>query len=477
MAFSEDVPKRYEAYGWHVQDLGEEISLEDMEKAIDAAHAVPEQPSLIVLRTHIGYGSPNKQDSFKAHGSPLGEDEIRLTKEAYGWDPDAHFLVPEEVLAHYREAAVERGAAAEAEWTERADAYRAEHPDLWDELSLVMDGTLPDGWDAEPPRFTPDDGPVATRKASSEVIQWAAGRVPHLISGSADLEPSTLTEIEGGGSVEKGDYTGRNVHYGVREHGMTAVVNGLVLHGLRAFGSTFFNFSDYMKGALRMAAIMELPAIAVFTHDSIGLGEDGPTHQPIEQLAHLRAVPNLYMVRPSDANETALAWQFAIGQTEVPVAFALSRQGLPIWNPDDVPDDAIERGAYVLRDQSGDGDADLILISTGSEVAICADAAELLEADGISTRVVSAPCLERFGEQDQDYRDSVLPPAVRARVSVEAAATLGWDRWTTDDGEQVGMTEFGASAPQPELYEHFGFTAENVAARGRAVVERLGARA
>jgi transketolase len=258
---------------------------------------------------------------------------------------------------------------------------------------------------------------------------------------------------------------------------MTAIVNGLVLHGLRAFGSTFFNFSDYMKGALRMAAIMELPAIAVFTHDSIGLGEDGPTHQPIEQLAHLRAVPNLYMVRPSDANETALAWQFAIGQTEVPVAFALSRQGLPIWSPDEVPDDAIERGAYVLRNSSGEGDPDLILIGTGSEVAICADAAELLEADGISTRVVSAPCLERFGEQDPGYRDSVLPPSVRARVSVEAAATLGWDRWTTDDGDQVGMTEFGASAPQPELYEHFGFTAENVAARGRAVLDRLRARA
>jgi transketolase len=477
MAFSEDVPKRYEAYGWHVQDLGEEISLGDMEKAIDAAHAVHDQPSLVVLRTHIGYGSPNKQDSFKAHGSPLGEDEIRLTKEVYGWDPDAHFLVPDEVLAHYREAAGDRGAAAEADWSERAGAYRSEHPDLWDELSLVMDGTLPDGWDAEPPRFTPDDGPVATRKASSSVIQWAAGRVPHLISGSADLEPSTLTEIEGGGSVAKGEYTGRNVHYGVREHGMTAIVNGLVLHGLRAFGSTFFNFSDYMKGALRMAAIMELPAIAVFTHDSIGLGEDGPTHQPIEQLAHLRAVPNLYMVRPSDANETALAWQFAIGQTEVPVAFALSRQGLPIWNPDEVPDDAIERGAYVLRGPSGDGDPDLILIGTGSEVAICADAAELLEADGVSTRVVSAPCLERFGEQDPDYRDSVLPPSVRARVSVEAAATFGWDRWTTDDGDQVGMTSFGASAPQPALYEHFGFTAENVAARGRAVVERLRARA
>jgi transketolase len=475
MAFSEDVPKRYEAYGWHVQDLGEEIALEDIERAIEAAEGVTDRPSLIMLRTHIGYGSPNKQDTYKAHGSPLGEDEVRLTKEVYGWDPDAHFLVPDEVLDHYREAAGERGAAAEADWSERAAAYREEHPDAWAELSLVMDGTLPDGWDSDPPRFEPGEK-VATRKASSDVIQWAAAQVPHLISGSADLEPSTLTYIEDGGAVAKGDYSGRNVHYGVREHGMTAIVNGLVLHGLRAFGSTFFNFSDYLKGALRMAAIMELPAIAVFTHDSIGLGEDGPTHQPIEQLAHLRAVPNLYMVRPSDANETALAWRFAIGQTEVPVAFALSRQGLPIWSPDDVPEDAIERGAYVLRDSSRNGDPDLILISTGSEVSICVEAAELLEAEGVATRVVSAPCLERFDEQDDDYRDSVLPPAVRARVSVEAAATLGWDRWTTDDGDQIGMTEFGASAPQPVLYDHFGFTGEKVAARAKAVVERLGAR-
>jgi transketolase len=476
MAFSEDVPKRYAAYGWHVQDLGEEISLEDMERAIEAAEGVADQPSLIVLRTHIGYGSPNKQDSYKAHGSPLGEDEVRLTKEAYGWDPDAHFLVPDEVLAHFRETAVERGAAAEADWTERAAAYREKHADDWAELSLVIDGRLPEGWDSDPPRFDPGDGKVATRKASSDVIQWAAGQVPHLISGSADLEPSTLTEIEGGGSVERGDYSGRNVHYGVREHGMTAIVNGLVLHGLRAFGSTFFNFSDYMKGALRMAAIMELPAIAVFTHDSIGLGEDGPTHQPIEQLAHLRATPNLYMVRPSDANETALAWQFALGQTEVPVAFALSRQGLPIWSPEDVPGDAIERGAYVLRDSSGDGDPDVILIGTGSEVSICVEAAELLEAEGVAARVVSAPCLERFGEQPGAYRDSVLLPSVRARVSVEAAAPLGWDRWTTDDGDQVAMTNFGASAPQPVLYEHFGFTGEAVAARARTVLDRLGAR-
>jgi transketolase len=477
MAFSEDVGKRFEAYGWHVQDLGEQIELEQIEAAIDAAGAASEQPSLVILRTHIGYGSPNKQDSHAAHGSPLGEEEVRLTKDAYGWDPEAHFLVPDEVLAHFREAAGERGAAAEAEWTQRADAYREEHPELWDELALVIEGRLPDGWDAELPEFRPEDGRVATRKASQTVIQWAAAKVPHLVSGSADLEPSTLTLIDDGGSVVKGSYAGRNVHYGVREHGMGAIVNGLCLHGLKAFGSTFFTFSDYMKGAIRLGAIQHLPAIYVFTHDSIGLGEDGPTHQPIEQLAHLRAVPNLYMVRPAGANETALAWRFALEQTSTPVAFALSRQGLPVWNPSGVPDDAIHRGAYVLRASFKDGDPDLILIGTGSEVHICNEAADLLEAEGIATRVVSAPCLERFGEQDDGYRDSVLPPSVRARLSVEAASTFGWERWTTDDGDQVGMTTFGASAPQPDLYRHFGFTAENVAARGRAVLERLGARA
>jgi transketolase len=477
MAFSEDVGKRFEAYGWHVQDLEEDISLERMQEAIDAAGAVADQPSLIMLRTHIGFGSPNKQDTHAAHGSPLGEDEVRLTKEAYGWDPDAQFLVPDEVLDHFRQAAGERGARAEAEWTERVEAYRAEHPDAWEELSLVMEGRLPDGWDSDLPKFRPEDGSIATRKASHDVIQWVAERVPHLVSGSADLEPSTLTLIEDGGSVQKGDYTGRNVHYGVREHGMGAIVNGLNLHGLKAFGSTFFTFSDYMKGAIRLAALQHLPAIFVFTHDSIGLGEDGPTHQPIEQLAHLRATPNLYMVRPAGANETALAWRFAIEQTSIPVAFALSRQGLPVWNPSAIPDDAIHRGAYVLRDSFKDGDPDLILIGTGSEVHVCTEAADLLEADGIATRVVSAPCLERFAEQDSDYRDGVLPPAVRARVSVEAASTYGWTEWTTDDGDQVGMTGFGASAPQPELYEHFGFTAENVAARARAVLERVGARA
>jgi transketolase len=476
MAFSEDVGKRFDAYGWHVQNLGEDIGLGRIDLAIAAAGEIPDQPSLIVLRTHIGYGSPNKQDTEKAHGSPLGEEEVRLTKEAYGWDPDGQFVVPDEVLAHFRETAGEHGAAAEAEWNERAEAYRSEHPELWEELSLAMEPRLPDGWDAGVPKFRPEDGMVATRKASQSVIQWAAERVPNLVSGSADLEPSTLTLIDGGGAVAKGDYSGRNVHYGVREHGMGAIVNGLCLHGLKAFGSTFFTFSDYMKGAIRLAALMHLPAIHVFTHDSIGLGEDGPTHQPIEQLAHLRAVPNLYMVRPAGANETALAWRFAIEQTATPVALALSRQGLPVWNPSGVPDDAIHRGAYVLRESFREGDPDLILIGTGSEVHICTAAADLLEADGIATRVVSAPCLERFSEQDEDYRHSVLPPAVRSRVSVEAASTFGWAQWTTDDGAQVGMTGFGASGPQKDLYEHFGFTPENVVATARAVVDRVGAR-
>jgi transketolase len=477
VAFSEDVGKRFEAYGWHVQDLGEDISLDRMEQAIATADGVADQPSLIMLRTHIGFGSPNKQDSYKAHGSPLGDDEVRLTKEAYGWDPDAKFLVPDEVLAHFAETAGERGAELEAEWQKRAEAYRGEFPDEWAELSLVMEGRLPDGWDAEMPQFRPEDGEIATRKASATVIQWAAERIPHLVSGSADLEPSTLTLIDDGGSVAKGDYAGRNVHYGVREHGMGAIVNGLNLHGLKAFGSTFFTFSDYMKGAVRLSAVQHLPAIHVFTHDSIGLGEDGPTHQPIEQLAHLRATPNLYMVRPAGANETALAWRFALEQTSTPVAFALSRQGLPVWNPSAVPDDAVDRGAYVLRHSFREGDPDVILIGTGSEVHICTAAADLLEAEGLATRVVSAPCLERFAEQDADYRDSVLPPSVRARVSVEAASPFGWREWVTEDGDSIGMTGFGASAPLKDLYEHFGFTPENVAACARAVAERLGARA
>jgi len=473
-AFSEDVGKRFEAYGWHVQDVGEDLSVETLERATEEAKAADDRPSLVIMRSHIGYGAPNKQDTYQAHGSPLGEDEVRATKEVYGWPADKTFYVPDEAREPFKEAA-ERGRQLVEDWERRLAAFRDADAGAAVELELVMHGKLPDGWDSGVPRFDPGDGNVATRKASQQVIQWAAARVPQLISGSADLEPSTLTEVDDGGSVERGDYSGRNVHYGVREHGMGAIVNGLVLHGLRAFGSTFFNFLDYMKPAVRIASLMEVPSLYVFTHDSIGLGEDGPTHQPVEQLATLRAQPNIYCVRPGDANETALAWRFALEQTETPTALVLTRQGLPIQNPAEIPDDAIDRGAYVLREASN-GEADLLLIATGSEVHICVGAAELLEEDGVATRVVSAPCLDRFAEQDQDYRDSVLPPDVRARVSVEAASPLGWSTWVGEDGDSIGMTTFGASAPQPALYEHFGFTPEKVAERARAVVERVSAR-
>jgi len=476
MAFSEDVGARFEAYGWHVQNLGEDLEVNTLEAAAEAASAVADRPSLVIVRTHIGYGAPNLQDTNKAHGSPLGEEEVRLTKEAYHWPTDEPFHVPEDCLAHFREAG-ERGAELESEWNERLAAYRSAEPEAYEELMMIVERRLPDGWDRDLPRFRPEGGRIATRKASHQVIQWAAAQVPHLVSGSADLEPSTLTLIGDGGSVARGDYTGRNVHYGVREHAMGAIVNGLNLHGLRAFGSTFFNFLDYMKPAVRLAALMRLPSIFVYTHDSIGLGEDGPTHQPIEQLATLRATPNIYAVRPAGGNETALAWRFAIQQTETPVALVLSRQGLPSWNPSAVPRDAIHRGAYVLRQSYKEPEPDLILIGTGSEVHICTAAADLLEAEGIATRVVSAPCLDRFAEQDADYRDRVLPPSVRARVSVEAASLIGWREWTTEDGEAIGMTTFGASGKQQDLYEHFGFTPERVVERGRAVVERVAARA
>jgi transketolase len=472
MSFSEDVGKRFEAYGWHVQDVGEDLSVDTLTGAAETAAQAGDQPSLVIVRSHIGYGAPNLQDTYKAHGSPLGEDEIRAAKESYGWDPDAQFLVPDEALEHFR-ACVDRGKEQEAEWGERLEAYKQAAPEAYEQLLPVIERRLPDGWDAEPPSFSADDDDIATRKASSKVIQWAAGRIPQLVSGSADLEPSTNTEIEDGGSVAKHSFGGRNVHYGVREHAMGAIVNGLNLHGLRAFGSTFFNFLDYMKPAVRLAALMHLPSIYVFTHDSIGLGEDGPTHQPIEQLATLRAQPNTYVVRPADANETALAWRFALGEDDSPVALVLSRQNLPILDPESVADDAVERGAYVLRDPGGDGEPDLILIGTGSEVSLCVQAAELLESDGIPTRVVSAPCLDRFAEQDEGYRDRVLPPGCRARVSVEAAAELGWAQWVTDDGDIVSMTSFGASAPAEDLYDHFGFTPERIAERGRTVVERL----
>ena len=464
MGFSEKVGDRYEAYNWHVQDLGEDLSTRALAEAIEAAHA-DDRPSLIIVQSHIGFGSPNKQDSQKAHGSPLGEDEVKLTKEAYGWDPEKTFYVPDEAAEAYAEVP-ERGKQLQSEWEERLSAFRDAHGDLAAELDQFISGDLPDGWDSDLPRFSPDDDDIATRKASEQVIQWAAKALPTLVSGSADLEPSTNTEIEDGGSVTRDDFSGRNVHYGVREHGMGAIVNALNRHGVRAFGSTFFNFLDYMKGSVRLAALMELGVIQVFTHDSIGLGEDGPTHQPVEQLAHLRATPNVNAVRPADANETALAWQFALKSTEGPTALVLSRQGLPILDPDSIPADAVEKGAYVLKDT--EGDPDVILIGTGAEVHECLAAAEeLASKDGLNARVVSMPCWDRFAEADQAYRDQVLPPGVRARVSIEAAATLGWEKWVGDAGASLGMTGFGASGPAKELFKHFGLTSEDLAEAAR----------
>jgi transketolase len=466
-AFSEDVAMRYEAYGWHVQNIGEDLSLDRIEQATREAMAVEDKPSLIIVRSHIGYGSPNKQDTSSAHGSPLGEDEVRLVKEAYGWDPDRHFYVPDEALAHFRKSC-ERGREFQEEWQARFDAFADAFPDQAKLLQMIDAGQMPDGWDSDAvPRFDPGDKPIATRKASEAVIQWAAERVPHLIGGSADLATSTNTDIADGGDVEKGQYGGRNLRFGVREHGMAAIVNGLCLHGFRAFGATFFTFSDYMRGSVRLSALMKLPAIWIWTHDSIGLGEDGPTHQPVEQMAGLRAMPRLRMIRPADANETALGWRFALRNLEAPTGFALSRQNLPILDPDVIPDDAIERGAYVLRDADG-GDPELILIGTGSEVSLCLEAADLL--DGVRVRVVSMPCMDTFSEADAAYREQVLPASCRARIAVEALSPLGWDKWIGEEGRFVGMGTFGESGPAKDVYDHFDITATHIAELGRELL-------
>ena len=475
LSFSEEVPKRFEAYGWHVINLGEDISLDRIEAAAREAMEVEDRPSLVVLRTHIATGAPNAQDTAESHGAPLGEEEIRLTKEAYGWPTEPTFYVPDEALAHFRGCCT-RGNEQEEEWNERVAAYREAEPELWSQLSEILEKRMPEGWDSDVPRFDPADKPVATRKASQKVIQWAAEQVPHLVGGSADLAPSTSTLIEGADDIGPHHFGGRNLHFGIREHAMGAMINGMTISGLRAFGATFLIFSDYMRGAMRLAALMELPSIFVYTHDSIGLGEDGPTHQAVEQLVGLRAVPRLNVLRPADANETALCWRFALRQTDNPSAMALSRQNLPIIDPDQIPDDAVERGAYVLR-QGTKAEPDVILMASGSEVSLCMDTAELLEGEGMATRVVSMPCMDRFAEQDTGYRESVLPRACRAKVAVEAASPFSWYRWIGEDGDTVCMETFGESGPYQQVFEHFGFTTDNVAAKARAVVERLGVQA
>jgi transketolase len=469
LVFSEDVAKRYEAYGWHVQNLKEELGLDRLEEATRAAQAETDRPSLIIMRTHIGYGSPNKQDSHSAHGEPLGEEEIRLTKRNYGWPEGEKFRVPEEVLAAFREGIGARGGALRKAWMERFEAYKKEHPELADQLYRMQHRQLPEGWDKDIPKFPADAKGLAGRDASAKVLNAIAKNVPWLIGGSADLAPSTKTRLtfEGAGTFLPDNPHGRNFHFGVREHAMASVLNGLSLSKIRPFGSGFLIFSDYARPAIRLSAIMEIPVIHIFTHDSIGVGEDGPTHQPIEQLASLRAIPGLVVLRPADANEVAEAWRVIMQMRHHPAVLVLSRQALPTMDRSKLaPAVEVARGAYVLADAEG-GKPDVILIGTGSEIEICVRAHETLTGEGIKSRVVSMPSWELFEEQSPEYRETVLPRAVTARVAVEKGATFGWARYVGTTGHVVGMTTFGASAPLKELQKRFGFTAENVVAMAK----------
>jgi transketolase len=465
LAFSEDVAQRFASYNWSVLRVEDGNDPEAIEAALYAAQA-DNRPSLIMVHTHIGYGSPGKQDSPKAHGEPLGADEVRATKQNLAWPLEPAFHIPLEVLAHMRKA-VERGQAQQAKWQAQFDAYAAEYPDLAAELTRVIKGELPQGWEAALPAFAPDPKGVATRVASGKVINAVAPRVPELIGGSADLAPSTKTLIESSGHFAAGRYEERNFHFGIREHGMGAILNGIALHGgAIPYGATFLVFADYMRPAIRMAALMELPVIYVFTHDSIGVGEDGPTHQPVEQLASLRVIPHLVVLRPADANETAAAWQVAISHRRGPVALVLTRQNLPILA--NVSPAGVARGAYSL---DGDPSPELILIASGSEVHLALEARQVLARDSIRSRVVSMPSWELFELQPQDYRDQVLPPGVTARLAIEVGVPHGWHRYVGSGGDVLAVEgRFGASAPYKRVMQEYGFSVDNVVARAKALL-------
>jgi transketolase len=473
VTFTENRAARFEAYGWHTQSVGDGNDLAAIDRALRAAREEPLRPSLILVRAHLGYGSPHKQDTFAAHGSPLGAEEVRLTKQALGWPVEPPFYIPEEARAHFREA-VERGARAESEWSARFAAYAKAFPDLARELQQATRGELPAGWDADIPVFPADAKGVATRAAGGKVMNAVAPRLPALIGGSADLDPSTLTAL-----ADKGDfqppaaYAGRNLHFGVREHGMGAILNGLAAHGgCLPFGATFLVFSDYMRPPMRLAALMGLHVIYVFTHDSIALGEDGSTHQPVEQLAGLRAVPNLIVIRPGDANETAVAWRVALQTPDRPIALVLTRQNLPTLDRGAfAAAEGLRRGAYVLADAAG-GAPDVILIASGSEVGLIVAARQKLLEKKIGVRLVSMPSWELFDAQPREYRDSVLPPALAARLAVEAGASQGWHRYAGDRGEVLGVDRFGASAPGEVVMREYGFSVENVCARALALLGR-----
>ncbi|MGH2407291.1 MAG: transketolase [Candidatus Limnocylindrales bacterium] len=464
MAFSEDVTARFDAYHWHTQRVADGNDLAAISAAISAAQADP-RPSLIAVRTHIGFGSPHKQDSNKAHGSPLGPEEVRLTKIAYGWDPDREFYIPDEALAHFR-TAVKTGEALTRDWHERFVAYQAAFPDAAVEFQRRNDRRLPDGWADQLPSYGADDA-MATRSASQATIQAIAATLPELFGGAADLSESNLSDIKDGGDFTA-DAAGRNLRFGVREHAMGAIANGLAYHaGFLPYAATFLNFSDYMRGAVRLAALSRLHVVYVWTHDSVGLGEDGPTHEPVEHYAALRAMPHLWFVRPGDPNETVAAWRLAVERQGGPVALALTRQKVPVLDGTaQLATAGVRRGGYVLADAlDPEGRAtqpDLILLSTGSELQLAVAARDALQAEGIRARVVSLPCWEAFGAQPADYREAVLPAAVKKRVSIEAGVSLGWDRWIGPEGAIIALEHFGASAPGATIFEHLGFTVAHV---------------
>ena len=468
LAFSEDVRARFAACGWETELVEDGTDIEAIDQAISAAKAVSDKPSLIAVRTRIGHGSPNRENTSKAHGEPLGDDELVLTKESLGWTADDRFHIPAEVLGHFREA-LEEGFAAEREWQIQWDEYAAAYPELAAEFQRRVAGELPASWDADLPGFTVADGPLATRGASGKVLNSIAARVPELMGGSADLAGSNKTRVEGGDDFARDNRRGRNLHFGIREHAMGAIMNGMALHrGLRPYGGTFLIFSDYMRPAIRLAALMQVPVTYIYTHDSVAVGEDGPTHQPVEQIASLRAIPALTVIRPSDANETREAWAVAMREPG-PVAMVLTRQKLPVIEGDA---EGLQRGAYVLQDAPDGAAIDVILIATGSEVHIAAEAAEVLANEGVHARVVSMPSWELFERQEQAYRDQVLPPSVSARVSVEAGVTLGWSRYVGDAGSSIGIDRFGASAPGSENLWQFGFTVENIVDTARTACGR-----
>ncbi len=472
ITFTEDVTARFLGYGWNVLRVGDANDTDRIQHAFDVFRQTRGRPTFIILDSHIGYGSPHKQDTADAHGEPLGEDEIRLTKRAYGWPEDAKFLVPDGVYEHFARGIGERGASARSEWIKRLNEYRTTDPALAAEIDQMQRRELPAGWDRNLPVFAADSKGIAGRDASGKVLNVLAQNIPWFLGGSADLGPSnrTLLTYPGAGDFEVETPTGKNLHYGIREHAMAAIVNGMSLSKLRAFGATFFIFSDYARPAIRLSALMELPAIFIFTHDAMGDGEDGPTHQPVEHLASMRAIPGLVLLRPGDANEVVEAYRYIMQLRHTPAAIALSRQPLPTLDRSKYgPASGVARGAYILADAPG-GKPDVILIATGSELCLAVDAHEALLAQGIRSRVVSMPSWDIFDEQPHDYRESVLPSSVKARIAIEQASTLGWERYVGDSGVIIGMKTFGASAPLKELQKKFGFEPERLVAAAKELL-------